>query len=60
MSFNQPQPNSESLGYKPEIGDELDDDQLLALLRQCGAKVGPQKRPPVKRVVDLDAMLGTK
>jgi hypothetical protein len=60
MTFNQPRPDSESNGYKSTDYDNLSDEQLDTLLRQCKVNVGPMRVPTPKRHVDLDALLGTQ
>ena len=59
MSFNQPSPDSESLGYKPTEYDNLSDEQLRELINATGkVRVNPQARPVPKREVDIDKYLG--
>lgn len=56
--FFQPQPNSESLGYKSTDLDNLSDEEIVKLINGTGkARVAPQRRPPVKGYVDLDALI---
>jgi hypothetical protein len=57
-SFYQPQPDSSHSGYKPTDLDNLSDEEIVALINGTGkARVAPQRRPPVKGYVDLDALI---
>lgn len=57
--FNQPKPDSESLGYKPTDLDNLSDEEILRLINGTGkVHVQPQQHIPPKRHVDLDRLTG--
>jgi hypothetical protein len=56
--FYQPQPDSSHSGYKQTEYDNLSDEELAALINATGrARVAPQRRPPAKGYVDLDALI---
>lgn len=59
--FNQPSPDSESLGYKPTDLDNLSDEEILRLINGTGkVRVQPQQHIPPKRHIDLDRLTGDK
>jgi len=55
--FYQPQPDSTHSGYKQTNLDNLSDEEIQKLLNQCGVRVAPQQKPPVKGYVDLGAQI---
>lgn len=59
--FNQPKPDSESLGYKQTDLDQLSDEEILRLINGTGkVRVSPQQRIAPKNHVDLDKLTGGK
>ena len=57
--FNQPNPDSESLGYKPTDLDNLSDDEILRLINGTGKiRVAPHQHIAPKKHIDLDKLTG--